>query len=209
MTRRRTGPGRLVALEGIDGVGKSTLARAIARGLRARGLSVAVRREPSDPGLGRLAQSASVTDPWAGAVYFTLDRSLALPSLERDLAAHDVVVTDRSLFSTLAYQGSALRPRERRRLAEMQRAVTRSPDAVLLLDLDPREALQRLGRRSPGRGPLERLRTLERVAAAYRGMARRHRWTVLDARLPREELVALALRQLGLPRNAGRRPGRR
>jgi len=207
--RRRRG-GRLVALEGIDGTGKSTLARALATALRARGFRVALRREPSDQKLGRLAQAASVADPWTGAIYFTLDRFLARPALERALGRHDVVVTDRSFYSTLAYQGTALPRGERLRLERLQRRVTPPPDEVLLLDLPPREALARLGRRSTGRGPLERRRTLERVAAGYRSMARRHRWTVLDARLSRAELVDRALQALGAPPGpAGRRSGRR
>jgi len=212
MIARRRPLGRLVVLEGIDGVGKSTLVRAIARALRDRGASVAVRREPTDPRLGRLAQSASVTDPWTGAVYFTLDRFLALPRLERDLERHEFVLTDRSFYSTLAYQGSALAAPERRRLETLQRAVTRAPDAVLLVDLDPALALRRLGRRGVGRAPLERRRTLERVARAYRALARRYEWPVLDGRRTRRELLGDALQAIDrTPRRARRRgpPGRR
>jgi dTMP kinase len=210
MSRGKRRRGRLIALEGIDGVGKSTLARAIARKLRARGLKVVLRREPDDPLIGRLAQSASVSDPWSGAIYFTLDRHLARPALDLALVRNDIVVCDRSFYSTLAYQGSALGVRDRRRLERLQRSVTREPDDVLFLDLPPREALARLGRRNTGRGPLERLHTLERVARSYRSMARRHRWTVLDAHLPRPELAAGALEALGFrPRPTRRRTGRR
>ena len=133
MTARRRG--MFLAIEGIDGVGKSTLLRSLASALRRRGLSVAVRREPADRRLGALAQSAAAEDPWTGAVYFTVDRHLAAPALERALREHDVVLQDRSYFSTLAYQGSALPAADRRRLAQLQRSATRSPDRVVLLDL--------------------------------------------------------------------------
>ena len=191
--------GRLVAVEGIDGTGKSTLVLALARALRLRGYSVAVRREPADRRLGRLAQEASVRDAWTGAVYFTVDRHLARPALLAALRTHDLVVSDRSYFSTVAYQGSALPAGDRRRIESLQRGASVPPDLVLLLDLSPAAALERLGARSSVRAPLERRRTLARVAAAYRRLARRERWRVLDASRPRSELVAEALRAIDPP----------
>jgi dTMP kinase len=206
MTPDRRRRGVLVALEGIDGTGKSTLVRRLAAGLRRRGLSVAVHREPADERLGRLAQEASVRDAWTGAIYFTVDRHLVQAKIRRDLDRHDVVLSDRSYFSTLAYQGSALPPRDRGRLERLQRDATIAPDRVILLELAPSEALKRLGGRSTVRAPLERRRTLERVARAYRTLSRRPGWVVLDARLPPRELLAEALRALGHDR--GERPGR-
>lgn len=194
MTRtRRRRRGRLVALEGIDGAGKSTVARALVRALRRQGLSVGFHHEPSDPKLGSLAQNVSPEDAWTGAVYFTVDRYLARPALEAALARHEVVVSDRSFYSTLAYQGSALPARERRRLMELERSATLEPDRVILLEIDPNVALRRLGRRARRRGPLEQRRTLERVAHAYRTLARDPRWLVLDAREPVAKLVRAAV----------------
>jgi dTMP kinase len=205
MMRKQRRRGRLVALEGIDGAGKSTLARAIASSLRRRGLSVALLHEPSDPKLGSLAQNVSRDDAWSGAVYFTVDRYIARPALERALSSHDVVLTDRSFYSTLAYQGSALAPREQRRLQELERTATREPDQVILLEIPSRAALRRLGGRRRTRGPLEGRATLERVARAYRALARDPRWVVLDARAPVPELVREALARLRLPRSTPRR----
>ncbi len=202
MTNRRRG--RLVALEGIDGAGKSTLARALGSALRRRGYSVALRREPADRRLGQLAQEASGRDPWTGAVYFTVDRFLARPALRAALATHDFVISDRSFFSTLAYQGSAVSPTARRRLEQMQVGATIAPDRVVLLTVPPTTALARVGGRSSRRSPLERRRTLERVAREYGRLARRPGWTVLDGRGDPRTLVGAALRAVG-PR---RRPVR-
>jgi dTMP kinase len=215
MTRRARAPGRLIAVEGIDGAGKTTFVRRLAVALRRRGWSVGLRREPNDPVLGELAQRASVGDPWTGGVYFTLDRQLARAGLEEALRSFDVVVSDRSFYSTLAYQGSALRPRLARRLARLQRSATVVPDRVVLLDLEPRRGLDRLARRSTRRAPLERRSTLRRVARAYRRLARPPQWIVVDARAP----VGISLRTvldpverlLGRPRGRPhrRRPRRR
>ncbi len=160
---------------------------------------MAVRREPADPKLGALAQRVGRDDPWSGAVYFTVDRHLARPALERDLARNDFVLSDRSFYSTLAYQGSQLPAPERRRLVELERSATRTPDRVIWLDLAASAAFERVRGRRRSRGPLEKLRTLKRVARAYRALARAHRWVVLDARAPPAELVREALARLELP----------
>jgi dTMP kinase len=192
--------GRLIALEGVDGAGKSTLLRALGRTLRRRGYSVRLRREPVDPTIGHLAQEAGAQDPWTGAVYFTVDRHLAAPGLEEDLRRYDVVLSDRSFYSTLAYQGSRLSPRERARLEELQRRATVVPDRVILLDLPPAWIGRRLSGRGAERGPLERTQALRRVARAYRGLARRGGWTVLDARQSPRALLVACEAALGLGR---------
>jgi len=196
MTARRRRRGAYVALEGIDGAGKSTLLAALGRSMRRRGLSVRLRREPADPAIGRLAQEAGASDPWTGAVYFTVDRHLAAPRLKHDLRRFDLVLSDRSFYSTVAYQGSRLAPKERTRLQELQRSATVSPDRVILLDLPAGWLRRRLTRRATARGPLERTRNLTRVARAYRELARTGGWVVLDAREPPRVVLRQAVRAL-------------
>jgi len=217
-TSRRRRTGLLVALEGIDGAGKSTLLTALGRAMRRRGYAVRLRHEPVDPKLGRLAQQAGARDPWTGAVYFTVDRHLAAPRLRADLRRYDLVLSDRSFFSTVAYQGSRLPPRDRARLEQLQQGASVAPDHVILLDLPSSWLGRRLGGRGTSRGPLERSRSLAPVALAYRRLARREGWTVLDARRPRRQLLAEALgaleplrppsRARGKTLRAPRRPSR-
>ena len=205
--RRRAARGRLIALEGIDGTGKSTLQRRLARRWRAAGWKVALAREPNDRRLGAQAQAAGVVDPWSSGLLFTLDRLAARSRVESLLAVADLVVMDRSFYSTLAYQGSALPPTERRMLERLQREATIVPDRVVLLDLPPAQALSRVGRRGRSRAPLERLRTLRRVAGAYRALARAPRWVVVDARAPPDRCEAEVARRLS--RWLGRPPAAR
>ena len=203
--------GRLIALEGIDGTGKSTLLRRLARALRQQGWSVAVWREPSNRALGRRAQELGAVDPTASAVGFTLDRIIARPRLERLLRNHEVVLSDRSLHSTLAYQGSALPPRTRRALAALQQGATVPPDRVLWLALPAREALARVEARGGRRAPLERRRTLERVARAYAAAARNRGWWTVDAGGTPDEVFGTAYRlvRAWLPSPAGSQRRRR
>jgi len=199
MTGRR---GRLV-LEGIDGSGKSTLADALLARWTAHGWRASRWHEPTDRRIGTQGTQADATDPRRAAMLFTLDRTLARPSLEAALGKGDVLA-DRSFYSTLAYQGSRLPRPDQRALETLERAATIPPDLVILLRLSPEVALQRVGSRGRKRSPLERLATLRRVAASYRSFARKERWVVLDARLSRPELADRAeqavVRRLGAPR---------
>ncbi len=210
MSARGQRRGILVAIEGIDGVGKSTLQRQLAGRLRRDGFSVGLWREPTDPRLGRRAQKAGAASPWTAAMFFTLDRALALPRLLNLLARTQVVLSDRSFYSTLAYQGSAFAPRDRSQLVRIQRAVTRIPDRVLWLRLPPLEALRRVHGRGTTRAPLERRPTLERVARAYAELARAPGWTELDARAATDRLAHAAAQAIHplLRRRKGTRRGR-
>jgi dTMP kinase len=187
--------GRLVFIEGIDGAGKTTLLRSLGRRLRREGYRVAVHREPYHRALGEEAVRRGPADPFGSALLFTADRALAAPYVERLLARHDLLLQDRSYFSTLAYQGARLPLRTRRLLLRAQRASTRSPDRVLWLDLAPAEALVRIGTRGH-HSALERRRTLEVADRAYRKLARGRGWRRLDARAPPPELAERAFAAL-------------
>jgi dTMP kinase len=125
-------------------------------------------------------------------MYFTLDRALARPAVERELERGHVLIQDRSYYSTLAYQADRLEPRERSALRRLQREVSVEPDRVLWLDVPVETALARVHRRGAPLAPLERRANLERVRRAYVRLARPPRWVRLDASAAPEPLARVA-----------------
>jgi dTMP kinase len=192
MTPRKDSGGVLIAIEGIDGAGKSTLQRLLARRWRRRGWPVSLRQEPSTPDVAREALKAGRKDPWRAAAYFTLDRLAERESLRRLLSTPRIVLTDRSYYSTMAYQGTAMSPKARRHVERLQRRVTVKPDRVLFLNLPPEVGIERVSRRKGSRSLVERMEILNRVAGSYRKMSRRRDWILLDARKSPEVIARKA-----------------
>lgn len=147
--------GRFITLEGGEGVGKSTQARALAAALRARGHDVIETREPGgSPGAEAIRNLLleGAGDRWsarAEALLFAAARAdhverTIRPALERGAW----VVCDRFLDSSLAYQGGAggVGPDAIRRLHAIG-SEDLLPDRTLLLTLPETETMERLAER--------------------------------------------------------------
>lgn len=190
--------GLFVAFEGGEGVGKTTQLTRAAAWLREQGHQVVETREPGGTALGRelrrlvLDPDRHVT-PRAEALLYAADRAQHVETvIEPALAAGELVLTDRYVDSTLAYQGAG------RGLAEAARLTTWAtgglmPDLTILFDLDPRIGLQRAGARSA----LDRLESAaldfhESVRRGFRELAAAEpdRYLVLDAGAAPETLGA-------------------
>ena len=193
--------GILVALEGIDGAGKTLVASLVAGRLRGRGLSVLVTREPWSPEYRALIRSLPDDDysPVIEALLFAADR---LVHVERiivpGLASHDVVITDRYYYSSAAYQGARGVPVP---WILGINAFAPEPDLAVYLDVPPDEGLRRRAR--AGRQDLsrfEKLDILRRAREIYLAMVEAGLLTIVDATGPPgrvaarvEELVLAAL----------------
>lgn len=162
-------PGILVAIEGIDGAGKSTQLRALQRALLGLGLQVVVTKEPTDGVYGRRIRATAATGrlpPDKELALFLADREehvreLLIPSLE----AGAVVLVDRYYPSTVAYQGSrGLDPRE---LLQRNEAFAPRPDLTVLLDLPAEVGLSRVRRRDVEENLFERLEDLQRCRIIF------------------------------------------
>ncbi|USI72646.1 dTMP kinase [Sphingomonas morindae] len=152
--------GRFITLEGGEGVGKSTQARALAQALRARGHDVVETREPGGSA-GAEAIRALLLEgagdrwtPGAEALLFAAARADHVArTIKPALAAGAWVVCDRFLDSSLAYQGAADGiGADRLRVLHEVGASGLMPDRTLLLLLPEAEALARATRRDGAEG---------------------------------------------------------
>ncbi len=145
------GRGRFVVLEGPDGSGKSVQARTLAQRLRRRGHSVTLSREPGGTELGEQVRHI-VNDPGptprgpkADVLLYSAARAQHVDEVIRPaLEAGDVVVCDRYVTSTMAYQGYGS-GMDLDLLARIGDWVTGGlqPDLVILLDVSPQTGLDR------------------------------------------------------------------
>ena len=196
--RRPVLPGVLIAFEGGEGAGKSTQARLLAEWLRERGGDVVVTFEPGATPVGKtirqvlLSRDSSGLSPRAEAMLYAADRAehvakVILPALSRGA----VVVTDRFVDSSLAYQGGG-RELSMDEVRDLSRWATAGilPDVTVLLDLDPAEGLRRAGG-EPDRLESESLAFHERVRTAFRALAHHHRarYAVVDASASVDEVA--------------------
>jgi len=167
--------GLLIVLEGIDGSGKTTQARALLRRLRRRGRKCAFFREPTRGRWGReikrLAARADSLTPEEELALFVKDRRENVEkNLKPALAAGKIAVLDRYYFSTIAYQGA--KGIDTGRIRRMNEAFAIAPDLVVILDVDAAAGLARIGGRKTRDELFEREDYLVRVArifAAFKG----------------------------------------
>jgi dTMP kinase len=196
---------RFLVIEGVDGAGKSTVARAVCAFLSEQGQAVLTLREPGSTAVGErvreilLDPRVGELDPWTEAALFTACRAQMVCEIVRPaLDEGRTVVMDRYFYSTVCYQGYAGGIETDLLFKLSEQAVGRlQPDRVILLDLPAARALDRLS------GAQDRMEAkgeayMERVRQGYLQLARRdaERWTVLDATVPEDQVIHCALAAL-------------
>jgi dTMP kinase len=139
-----------LTFEGVDGSGKTTQANRLADALRAEGCDVVATREPGGTQLGEEVRTLLLEgvemSPWAETTLFAAARAeLVERVISPALAAGSVVVCDRYLDSSLAYQGIA-RGLGLERVLELNLLVTREllPDRTFLVLVDTEVAFERV-----------------------------------------------------------------
>jgi dTMP kinase len=203
---RRTGV--LLALEGGEGVGKSTQARLLAIWLRDQGYDVVTTHEPGATKIGMRLRALLLDTahtglaPQAEALMYAADRaehvqSVIIPALERGA----IVVTDRYVDSSLAYQGAG-RQLPVAEIAALNKWATGGlvPELTILLDLPPHVGLARRTS-SADRLESEPVEFHERVRQGFLRLAAAEpgRYLLLDAARPEIEVsrdIQLRVREI-------------
>ncbi len=189
--------GLFVCFEGGEGAGKSTQSRLLRERMEADGRVVLLTREPGGTPVGTQVRRI-VLDPATGeladrteALLYAADKAehvhtVVRPALDRG----EVVVTDRYVDSTLAYQGAG-RSLVRADLEWVARWATEDlrPHLTVLLDLEPSQGLTRFTGRDRIEG--ESIEFHQRVRAEFLSLAAAdpEHYLVLDARAPVDEIA--------------------
>ncbi len=195
--------GVLLAIEGIDGAGKTTQVRRLETLLREAGVSSVITKEPTSGSWGKkIRESArtgrmSVQDELEA---FLFDRQEHVQDVLRPaLAEGKVVIVDRYYFSTVAYQGArGLDPAELLRL----NAFAPEPDILVVLDVPPEVGLQRVRERGDVADQFEREDELRKAREIFRNLQLPY-LHLMDGTLPVDTLTddigRLLFARLGTP----------
>lgn len=172
MTRHHHFPGFLIAIEGIDGAGKTTQAHFVQAKLQARKLVVIRSKEPTSGQWGQVLRDSALTGRLSledEVETFIKDRREHVErTIEPALRAGHVVVLDRYYFSTAAYQGArGVNPEE---LIRRNEVFAPEPDLLVLLDIDPKIGLRRIRTRGDRANHFEKTNTLRRARDIFNGI---------------------------------------
>ena len=196
MTKR----GVFICLEGIDASGKSTQARWLVRNLRRRGFNAIYTTEPSKGEVGSfirryVLQRKRRVPAVVEALLFAVDRVDHVESkIEPALESGKIVVSDRYVYSSLAYQSAA--GLDIGWIKQINRMAL-PPDLAIYLDVPPEVVVKRMRRR---RSVMETLENLRRVREVYMKLVREGRLVLVDGNRPASEvaqnILAVVLKRL-------------
>ena len=173
--------GILIAVEGIDGAGKTTQARALRDRLQAAGLDVLLTKEPTD-------------GPWGRKLRASAQDGRLSPAEELE-AACKVVIVDRYYFSSAAYQGA--RGMSPEAILAENEAFAPQPDLLVLLDVPAAAGVARIRARGDKENLFEHEELLQRSGEIFRAIDRPY-LLVVDGLQPPEEITNQVLARLRL-----------
>jgi dTMP kinase len=192
--------GRFYVFEGIDGGGKSTVARMLRDQLEATfERETVLTAEPSGSWLGDCVRRSNNEDisEFAEALLFMADRAQHTQEISRAVEEGKIVLCDRYYVSTLAYQGVTLEhlvPDPVLWLRAVNAPIIRMPDITFYFFIEPEKAMERMLERDE-KSKFEKLGFLKKVAAIYEEMSLSDPSAqVIDASRPLEEVFADVLR---------------
>jgi dTMP kinase len=192
MTKR----GAFICIEGIDASGKTTQAHRLVRNLRRRGLDAVYTTEPSTGEIGKLIRDHVLNRkkrvPVAvEALLFAADR---VDHVEKEikpaLQKGKIVICDRYVYSTVAYQGAADLDLN---WIEQINQFALVPNMALFLDVSPEVVIERMQSKSK-KSVMETLKNQRRVCEVYLKMVKEGRLMHIDGNKPVNAVAAEILR---------------
>ncbi len=159
--------GIFICIEGLDGSGKTTHAHRLVRNLQKKGFDAVYTTEPSRGELGKFIRSSVLQGKKrvprvVEALLFAVDRVEHLEkTVKPALKEGKIVISDRCVYSSLAYQGAAGLDLEW--IEEINRMAL-PPDLALYIDVPPEVVVERIRRK---KSVMERLETQRKVREVY------------------------------------------
>lgn len=189
-------PGFLIAIEGIDGAGKTTQAHFVQERLAARKLAVIRTKEPTTGQWGQVLRDSALTGRLSleeEIETFIKDRMehvqvVIKPSLEQG----KIVIVDRYYFSSMAYQGA--RGHDVEDIMRQNEAFAPEPDLLVILDIEPKIGLERIRTRGDRANHFEKTGTLKKAREIFQQIKKPYSY-LLNANEEPEKIRDLIVRQ--------------
>jgi dTMP kinase len=189
-----TGKGFFICVEGLDGCGKTTQTRLLVRKLRKMGYDAIYTAEPSRGEIGKFIKRYCLhgekrTSPIIEVLLFAADRfdhvkNEVIPALDEE----KIVVSDRYVYSSLAYQGAAGLDLK---WIEMINERAIRPDLAIFVDVEPEAVVKRL---KPKRSVMENLETLRKVREVYLKFVEKGELVKIDGNRSKSEVADYILK---------------
>jgi len=191
--------GAFLVIEGIDGAGKSTLCKILERRLTEEGRKVKVTQEPTHDEIGSFIREEKVKNisQKAEALLFVADRAVHTERILGWVEEGNIVICDRYFASTVAYQSSGLNGEalDREWLIALNRPIIAVPDLTVLLDIDPKKGMDRIGERGE-LSKYEVLHYLENTRREYLRLADEFDFMIIDAEESQAEIANIIITKL-------------
>lgn len=173
--------GYFIVFEGIDGGGKSTQIKLLEEYFKQRGFEIELHMEPTKGPIGALLWNYMKSKnrsfvPGTEALLFAADRIEHSKIIQEALDKRKIVICDRYIHSSLAYQGAAGVDKDWMQSLNMYAL---QPDLVFLLDIDPFKGLERVSDRK--KTVFEEYEYLKKVRAEYFRYVEMGELVVIDA----------------------------
>lgn len=207
--KRNLYKGKFIAIEGIDGSGKTTQAQRIVKELKKRGRKAVYTKEPTDGEIGQLirkvlAQEVKVP-PEAIQYLIASDRVVHHEEIIEHLEKGQIVVSDRYFWSSVAYglADKEIRSGDRSYLLSALSVLSFYnqfilPDVTFYLEISVDEATRRLSQMDKTKELYERREKLEKIADGYSWLVKKfgEEFTVVNGEKPAQEITEEILKKL-------------